>query len=57
MSIAVSGVDFVSVPTRDLEAARRFYGETVGLRGTVHMPERGYAESTWRSSATRTATP
>ena len=28
----VTGVDFVSVPTRDLEAAADFYGNTLGLR-------------------------
>jgi catechol 2,3-dioxygenase-like lactoylglutathione lyase family enzyme len=27
----VTGVDFVSVPTRDLAAARAFYGEVLGL--------------------------
>jgi catechol 2,3-dioxygenase-like lactoylglutathione lyase family enzyme len=31
--IDVERVDFVSVPTRDLELARRFYGEVLGLRG------------------------
>ena len=28
----VTGVDFVSVPTQDLERAVAFYGETLGLR-------------------------
>lgn len=27
----VTGVDFICVPTRDYEAARAFYGETLGL--------------------------
>jgi catechol 2,3-dioxygenase-like lactoylglutathione lyase family enzyme len=27
----IERVDFVTVPTRDLERARRFYGETLGL--------------------------
>lgn len=27
----IGGVDFVTVPTRDYEAAARFYGETLGL--------------------------
>jgi predicted enzyme related to lactoylglutathione lyase len=40
----VGGVDFVSVPTDDLEASVAFYGETLGLRRSVHMPERNYAE-------------
>jgi predicted enzyme related to lactoylglutathione lyase len=40
----VTGVDFVPVPTRDLEAAARFYGETLGLRRSVYVPDRGFAE-------------
>jgi predicted enzyme related to lactoylglutathione lyase len=40
----VTGVDFVGVPTRDLEEAVRFYGEQLGLRCSVHMPERNFAE-------------
>jgi|SRR5665213_2220413 predicted enzyme related to lactoylglutathione lyase len=40
----VTGVDFVSVPTRDLEAAVEFYGTTLGLNRSVHVPERNYAE-------------
>lgn len=30
-AFAVTGVDFVSIPTRDIEASARFYGETLGL--------------------------
>jgi predicted enzyme related to lactoylglutathione lyase len=30
-SSLVTGVDFVSVPTNDLTAARRFYGDVLGL--------------------------
>jgi len=40
----VSGVDFVAVPTRDLEAAAEFYGTTVGLRRSVYRPDRHFAE-------------
>src|ERR687893_2970240 len=40
----VTGVDFVSVPTRDLERAVAFYGETLGLPMSVHHPERNFAE-------------
>jgi predicted enzyme related to lactoylglutathione lyase len=40
----VSGVDFVPVPTRDLERAVEFYGNTLGLRRAVYMPERNFAE-------------
>ena len=38
----VSGVDFVAVPTRDLEAAREFYGTTLGLPGS--MSHENFAE-------------
>jgi catechol 2,3-dioxygenase-like lactoylglutathione lyase family enzyme len=40
----VTGIDFVSVPTRDLEAAAEFYGNTLGLRRSVYMPDRNFAE-------------
>jgi predicted enzyme related to lactoylglutathione lyase len=40
----VTGVDFVSVPTRDLERASAFYGETLGLPRSVYRPERNFAE-------------
>jgi predicted enzyme related to lactoylglutathione lyase len=40
----VTGVDFVGVPTRDLEASVEFYGSTVGLPRTVYVKERNYAE-------------
>ena len=40
----VTGVDFVGVPTRDLDAAVEFYGSTLGLRRSVYMKERNYAE-------------
>src|SRR3954447_12399156 len=40
----VTGVDFVSVPTRDLERAVAFYGDTLGLRRSVHRPDRNFAE-------------
>lgn len=40
----VGGVDFVAMPTRDVEDAARFYGETLGLRRSVFMPERNFAE-------------
>jgi catechol 2,3-dioxygenase-like lactoylglutathione lyase family enzyme len=40
----VTGVDFVSVPTRDLERAVAFYGDALGLRRTVHRPDRAFAE-------------
>ncbi|MCW3017464.1 MAG: glyoxalase/bleomycin resistance/dioxygenase family protein [Solirubrobacterales bacterium] len=40
----VTGVDFVTVPTNDLNAAVAFYGTTLGLPCSVHMPDRNFAE-------------
>jgi predicted enzyme related to lactoylglutathione lyase len=40
----VTGVDFVSIPTQDLDRAVAFYGETLGLHRSVFMPERNFAE-------------
>jgi predicted enzyme related to lactoylglutathione lyase len=40
----VTGVDFVSIPTRDLENACAFYGETLGLPRSVYRPDRNFAE-------------
>jgi len=40
----VSGVDFVALPTKDLERAVAFYGTTLGLRCSVKRPERNFAE-------------
>jgi predicted enzyme related to lactoylglutathione lyase len=40
----VTATDFVSIPTRDIEAAVQFYGTTLGLPCSVHMPERNFAE-------------
>ena len=40
----VTGVDFVGMPTRDLDAAVAFYEQTLGLPRSVYMPERSYAE-------------
>ena len=37
--IAVERVDFVSVPTRDLARARRFYGEVLGLPASRTNPD------------------
>ena len=39
------GVDFVAAPHRTTSpAAAGFYGDTLGLRRSVYMPERNYAE-------------
>ncbi len=40
----VTGVDFVPIPTLDIEAAAEFYGETLGLPRAVYYPERNFAE-------------
>jgi predicted enzyme related to lactoylglutathione lyase len=40
----ISGVDFVALPTHDVAASAKFYGETLGLRRSVYMPERHFAE-------------
>jgi len=40
----VTGVDFLTVPTRDLQEAMRFYGETLGLERSVYSEERAYSE-------------
>ncbi len=40
----VTGVDFVSVPTQDLERAVAFYGETLGLRRSMYKPDNHFAE-------------
>jgi catechol 2,3-dioxygenase-like lactoylglutathione lyase family enzyme len=37
--IDVERVDFVSVPTRDVERARRFYGGTLGLASNSDTPD------------------
>ncbi len=40
----VKGVDFVAFQTTDFDRAMVFYGETLGLPRSVHMPDRGFAE-------------
>ncbi len=40
----VTGVDFVSVPTRDLPAAMSFYGETLGLPRSMYIEGKPFAE-------------
>lgn len=40
----IGGVDFVALPTHDLDRSVSFYGDTLGLRRSVYMPERNYAE-------------
>ena len=40
----IGGVDFVALPTHDVRASAEFYGEKLGLRRSVYMPERNFAE-------------
>jgi predicted enzyme related to lactoylglutathione lyase len=40
----ISGVDFAAGPVRDLETAAELYGQTLGLRRSVYIPDRNYAE-------------
>ena len=40
----VTGVDFVPFSTQDIDKAIEFYGEVLGLRRSVYIPERHYAE-------------
>jgi predicted enzyme related to lactoylglutathione lyase len=44
MARVISKVDFLGLPTRDLETAVRFYGETLGLRRSAYRPDRHHAE-------------
>lgn len=40
----ITGVDFVGLPTRELETAVAFYGDTLGLRRSAYRPDRHHAE-------------
>ena len=40
----ITGVDFIAIPTHDVRASADFYGETLGLRRSVFMPEQSFAE-------------
>jgi predicted enzyme related to lactoylglutathione lyase len=40
----ISGVDFLGLPTHDLETAVAFYGETLGLERSAYRPDRHHAE-------------
>jgi predicted enzyme related to lactoylglutathione lyase len=41
--LIVERTDFISVPVTDMERAKRFYGETLGLPEIAH-PEQGFPE-------------
>jgi len=40
----VRGVDFVGLPTHDIAAAARFYGDVLGLPRSVYIPDRHFSE-------------
>jgi predicted enzyme related to lactoylglutathione lyase len=40
----VTGVDFVSVPTQDIERAVVFYGDALGLPRSMYKPQHNFAE-------------
>lgn len=40
----ITGVDFVALPVRDLDAAVEFYGTVLGLPRAVYMKDRHFAE-------------
>ena len=40
----ITAVDFVGIHTRDLARAADFYGNTLGLRRSVWIPDRSFAE-------------
>jgi predicted enzyme related to lactoylglutathione lyase len=40
----ITKVDFIGLPTRDLETAVAFYGETLGLPRSAYRPDRHHAE-------------
>jgi catechol 2,3-dioxygenase-like lactoylglutathione lyase family enzyme len=40
----ITGVDFVAIPTHDVQAAADFYGNTLGLHRSVYNPEHHFAE-------------
>lgn len=43
---AIAKLDFVAIPSRDPERARRFYGETLGLRADRHAQSEFWAGET-----------
>ncbi len=43
-ALNVTGVDFVALPTSNFAAATEFYGTTLGLRRSIYVPDRQYAE-------------
>jgi predicted enzyme related to lactoylglutathione lyase len=46
MTVAIEGVDFIGIPSRDAERARQFYGEVLGLRVDPNSAYEFWAGST-----------
>jgi catechol 2,3-dioxygenase-like lactoylglutathione lyase family enzyme len=44
--LQVTKVDFVAIPTQDMERAQQFYGETLGLRRDEHSQSEFWAGQT-----------
>jgi catechol 2,3-dioxygenase-like lactoylglutathione lyase family enzyme len=44
MLLVITGVDFIGLPTRDLDAAVEFYGSVLGLERSAYRPDRHHAE-------------
>jgi predicted enzyme related to lactoylglutathione lyase len=44
MPSVITKVDFLGLPTRDLEASVAFYGDTLGLTRSSYRPDRHHAE-------------
>jgi predicted enzyme related to lactoylglutathione lyase len=44
MTMNVTGVDFITVPTRDFEKASEFYGDVLGLRRSIQWGQMPAAE-------------
>jgi predicted enzyme related to lactoylglutathione lyase len=40
----ITGVDFATIPSRDLARSMAFYGDTLGLHCSVHFEGRPFAE-------------
>jgi predicted enzyme related to lactoylglutathione lyase len=40
----ITVVDFITVPTQDLDRSVAFFEDVLGLTKSVYMPERGFAE-------------
>lgn len=43
---AITGIDFVAIPTQDVERAKTFYGETLGLRADDNVASEFWVDGT-----------